>query len=139
MPLANSKSGAQPVSERMLALAELAPGQRVLDLASGIGEPAASAARVVGPAGQALATLARLLDSTSYQNVLARGFAVVRGPGGLITAPDQASAGLELDIEFARDQHLPAVAGGGGARRARAKAVKKPKRQAEVDPQGRLL
>ncbi|MEM7223899.1 MAG: class I SAM-dependent methyltransferase [Pseudomonadota bacterium] len=50
------QTGAQPVSQRMLELAELAPGQRVLDLASGIGEPAASAARVVGPEGSVVAT-----------------------------------------------------------------------------------
>ncbi len=50
------EAGAKPVCERMLALAELAPGDAVLDLASGIGEPAASAARVVGPGGRVVAT-----------------------------------------------------------------------------------
>ena len=50
------ETGAEPVSARMLALAELAPGERVLDLASGIGEPAASAAKVVGPEGRVVAT-----------------------------------------------------------------------------------
>jgi ubiquinone/menaquinone biosynthesis C-methylase UbiE len=39
------------VSERMLDLAELRPGMRVLDLASGRGEPALRAARRVGPQG----------------------------------------------------------------------------------------
>ena len=50
------EAGAKPVSAEMLALAELVPGERVLDLASGIGEPAASAARVVGPEGRVVAT-----------------------------------------------------------------------------------
>ena len=50
------ESGAQPVSDCLLTLAKLAPGNAVLDLASGIGEPAASAARVVGPSGRVLAT-----------------------------------------------------------------------------------
>lgn len=34
----------RPVSDRMLALCEIAPGQRILDLACGTGEPAISAA-----------------------------------------------------------------------------------------------
>ena len=41
-----------PVSERMVALARLATGQRVLDLASGRGEPALAAAKRVGPSGR---------------------------------------------------------------------------------------
>lgn len=43
------------VSERMLDLAELQPGQRLLDLASGRGEPAIRAASRVGPEGHVLA------------------------------------------------------------------------------------
>lgn len=43
-----------PVSERMLDLANLCPGMRVLDLASGCGEPAVRAARRVGPTGSVL-------------------------------------------------------------------------------------
>lgn len=42
------------VSERMLDLAGLRPGMRVLDLATGRGEPAIRAARRVGPAGAVL-------------------------------------------------------------------------------------
>lgn len=42
------------VSERMLDLAQVGPGQRVLDLATGAGEPALRAARRVGPAGRVL-------------------------------------------------------------------------------------
>ena len=41
-----------PVSERMLDLAELRPGMRVLDLATGRGEPALRAAARVGPRGR---------------------------------------------------------------------------------------
>lgn len=43
-----------PVSERMLDLAELRPGMRVLDLATGRGEPAVRAAHRVGPTGKVL-------------------------------------------------------------------------------------
>lgn len=40
-----------PVSERMLELAKLRPGMKVLDLATGRGEPAIRAAHKVGPNG----------------------------------------------------------------------------------------
>ena len=42
------------LSERMLDLAALRPGMRVLDLATGRGEPAVRAAHRVGPAGSVL-------------------------------------------------------------------------------------
>ena len=46
----------QPVSERMMELADIQPGQRVLDVATGGGEPALTAANRVGPSGHVLAT-----------------------------------------------------------------------------------
>ena len=45
-----------PVSERMLALARLRPGLRVLDVATGRGEPATRAAACVAPDGSVLGT-----------------------------------------------------------------------------------
>lgn len=45
-----------PVSERMLELARLRPGMRVLDVASGMGEPSLRAAQRVGPSGFVLGT-----------------------------------------------------------------------------------
>lgn len=50
------EEAAQGVSERLLALAGVGPGQRVLDLATGIGEPALLAVRRVGEAGTVVAT-----------------------------------------------------------------------------------
>lgn len=50
------ENGAQDVSKRMIELAEVKPGQRVLDIATGIGEPALLAASRVGPAGRVVAT-----------------------------------------------------------------------------------
>lgn len=47
---------AQGVSERLLALAGVVPGQRVLDLATGIGEPALLAARRIGTDGTVVAS-----------------------------------------------------------------------------------
>ena len=58
------ENGAQHVSDRMITLAAIAPGHRVLDIATGIGEPAVLAARCVGPAGRVVATdlSSRMLD-----------------------------------------------------------------------------
>jgi ubiquinone/menaquinone biosynthesis C-methylase UbiE len=50
------EDGAQHVSDRLVDLAEVAPGKRVLDIATGIGEPALSAAIRVGSAGRVVAT-----------------------------------------------------------------------------------
>jgi SAM-dependent methyltransferase len=46
---------AQPVSDRLVDLARIGPGMRVLDVATGSGEPAVTAARRVGPSGRVLA------------------------------------------------------------------------------------
>ena len=49
------EAAAGPLSQHMIDLASVAPGQRVLDIATGVGEPAAAAARRVGPGGSVLA------------------------------------------------------------------------------------
>ena len=48
--------GTDKVSRRLVELAEIKPGSRVLDIATGIGEPAITAANHVGNSGQVLAT-----------------------------------------------------------------------------------
>jgi len=45
-----------PATELMLDLAEVRPGQHVLDIAAGAGEPAITAAKRVAPSGRVLAT-----------------------------------------------------------------------------------
>jgi enediyne biosynthesis protein CalE5 len=45
-----------PVSKRLVALAGIEPGDRVLDVAAGAGEPSLTAAVVVGPEGSVVAT-----------------------------------------------------------------------------------
>src|SRR5262252_6782045 len=45
----------QVLNDHLIALAHIEPGQRVLDIATGIGEPAVTAARRVGPSGQVVA------------------------------------------------------------------------------------
>jgi len=47
--------GAQPLSDRLMELAHVAPGHKVLDVATGIGEPAMTAARKAGPGGSVVA------------------------------------------------------------------------------------
>jgi len=44
------------ISERLVELAGVRPGSRVLDVAAGYGEPALTAARVAGPDGRVVAT-----------------------------------------------------------------------------------
>ena len=83
--------------------------------------------------------LGRVLESTSYHNVLARGFAVVRGPDGLLTGPEGVAPGLALDIEFAQDRHLPAVAGTTGVKRKTPARETAARGSAKDDPQGSLL
>ena len=89
---------------------------------------------MTGDRRKLLDNLARILESTSYQNVLARGYAVVRGPEGLLRGPEDVPPGAPLDIEFARARHLPAVAG-----RAAPRRTPRSGRAAEDDPQGSLL
>jgi enediyne biosynthesis protein CalE5 len=49
------EQGAQPLSDRLMELAHIESGQRVLDVATGIGEPALTAARRIGVAGSVVA------------------------------------------------------------------------------------
>jgi SAM-dependent methyltransferase len=46
---------AQRVNDRLVELSNARPGQRVLDIATGSGEPALTAARAVGPSGHVVA------------------------------------------------------------------------------------
>jgi SAM-dependent methyltransferase len=50
------EKGAQHINERLVELAHIQPGHQVVDIASGLGEPAFTAARQVGPTGQVIGT-----------------------------------------------------------------------------------
>ncbi|MFQ5433170.1 MAG: class I SAM-dependent methyltransferase [Nitrospinota bacterium] len=50
------EQGAQVISDHMVDSAGIKPGDRVLDIATGIGEPAVTAARRVGESGSVMAT-----------------------------------------------------------------------------------
>jgi ubiquinone/menaquinone biosynthesis C-methylase UbiE len=67
------KAGAS-VSRKMLDLAHVGPGHRVLDIATGYGEPAMMAAHRVGPAGRVVAT-----DISTGMLEIARGRATLSG------------------------------------------------------------
>ena len=68
------RKGAAPVTERMLELAGITTGSRVLDIASGTGEPAISAAQRAGTTGQVIGT-----DLTEEMLAYARSKAAVAG------------------------------------------------------------
>ncbi len=88
-----------------------------------------------------LQTLGRVLESTSYRNVLKRGFAVVYGPAGPVTRAAGLAPGLALELEF-DDGKAPATALGGPApvkpRPAR-KAKPAKSISSNDEPQGTLL
>ncbi len=84
-----------------------------------------------------LEALGRVLESLSYQKVLERGFAVVHGPGGLITRAGQVSKGLAVELEFADGRARATGAGGSAA--PRGKGRRKPGVSSGDDPQGSLL
>jgi enediyne biosynthesis protein CalE5 len=75
------EKGAQKINDRLIELAKIKPGDKVLDLATGIGEPAVTIAKVVGSQGQVLA-----VDISDQMLAIARERA--------------ASLGLQVVIEF---------------------------------------
>ncbi len=70
--------GARPVAERLVELARVAPGCRVLDIATGTGEPAITAARRIGPGGHVLG-----IDQSAGMLEVARRRAAALGLGNV--------------------------------------------------------
>ena len=85
-----------------------------------------------------LKALNRVLESVSYRKVLARGYAVVRGPEGLVARAAAVAPGLALDIEFA-DGHITAEAAEARDSTKTAGRPKAAKKAPKDDPQGSLL
>ena len=85
------RKGAAPVSEWMLARAGITEGHQVLDIASGTGEPAISAARLVGDKGRVTGT-----DLVEEMLVFAREKAQ---QAGLANIEFNCSDGEALDFE----------------------------------------
>jgi exodeoxyribonuclease VII large subunit len=82
----------------------------------------------------------QLLAALSYQGVLARGFALVRGPDSHpLRAAAAVTVGMRLDIEF-HDGHVDAVAGNHHDAKPPADPVRpKPRRRPGGDGQGSLF
>lgn len=98
-------------------------------------------------AGARLQQAARVLESCSYRNVLARGFAVVRDQAGLpLTRAAAVASGQTVEIEF-HDARREAVMDGEGAipkakkpqKKSPKKTKKKPPSPSGDDGQGTLL
>jgi exodeoxyribonuclease VII large subunit len=69
--------------------------------------------RRIGDGRSKLDTLARLLDGVSYQQVLKRGFTLVRDQDGHpIVSPDKAKAGDRWSVLFQDDKAVPVIVAG---------------------------
>ena len=77
----------QPVSDRLVELAGIGPGSRVLDVAAGYGEPALTAARKAGPDGHVVAT-----DISAEMLAFGRERAAAAGVANLAFVESEASA-----------------------------------------------
>ncbi|MDP6517895.1 MAG: exodeoxyribonuclease VII large subunit [Alphaproteobacteria bacterium] len=125
---------------RLAALRPMSPARTVAVLAHRLGAAGDGLERAIGRAatdhGRRLETAGKLLDSFSYRNVLARGYAVVRGESGdLIKSAAATKPGGAVRIEFA-DDTVPAVVGAG----AKPAAPRKPRARApRNEDQGQLI
>ncbi|MDD3443904.1 MAG: exodeoxyribonuclease VII large subunit [Zavarzinia sp.] len=115
------------IGDRRRRLAEVAGGLRPQVLTGEIGQKQAMfeqwAARLapatlrrIDDGARSLAASAQMLESLSYQRVLARGYAVVRHEGQLTSSARGIRPGDSLEIEFA-DGKLGAVAAGDSPKR----------------------
>ncbi len=78
----------------------------------------------------------KLVRSLSYEDVLARGFAVVRtADGSVVRAGDSLASGDKVEIEFGRDDKVSAVVDGTAAPPKK----KKPVRKSKLADQGNLF
>jgi len=97
--------------------------------------------------GTELKSLAKLLESFSYRNVLKRGFTVVRNIDGVpLTTAVAATPGLDVMIEFQGDESRTATITGAAGLKPQTKPKKanpgkpkNPKKNNGDDPQGNLL
>jgi SAM-dependent methyltransferase len=104
------ESALEPVNATLVELADLQPGQQVLDRASGFDEPAASAARRVGPAGSVI-----VADAQAHGLPEAR-FDAALWRFGLALVPDLASTLKRLAALLAPGGRLAAAVWGPPAR-----------------------
>ncbi|HEX7032563.1 MAG TPA: class I SAM-dependent methyltransferase [Nitrososphaera sp.] len=85
------EESSQVVSDRLVELGEIRQGSRVLDVATGIGEPALTAARKVGPSGKVTA-----IDISPAMLAIARERAEQSGLSDIIEFQEADAESLEL-------------------------------------------
>jgi ubiquinone/menaquinone biosynthesis C-methylase UbiE len=90
------ENGAQKVSDRLIELANVESGDKVLDVATGIGEPAISAAKIVGKSGHVTAT-----DISSEMLAIAEERAKSTGLHDVIEFKQSDAESLELETNQA--------------------------------------
>lgn len=91
------ESGASPVTEAMMAMAAPVPGERVLDVACGIGEPALTVAGLVAPSGHVVATdIAPEMIALGRERAAAAGIANVEFQATDTEQLDVPAAGFDL-------------------------------------------
>ena len=93
---------AQKVNERLVELAEIKQGDRVIDIATGIGEPAITAAKKVGVEGYVLAT-----DISPQMLAIAKERTVSLGLQNIVEFKE---VDAEKMLELQQQQQLPAFA-----------------------------
>ncbi|HYX56504.1 MAG TPA: methyltransferase domain-containing protein [Nitrososphaeraceae archaeon] len=97
---------AQKVNERLVELAEIKQGDRVIDIATGIGEPAITAAKKVGVEGYVLAT-----DISPQMLAIAKERTVSLGLQNIVEFKEvDAEKILDLQQQQQQQQPLPAFA-----------------------------
>ena len=95
---------AQKVNERLVELAEIKQGDRVIDIATGIGEPAITAAKKVGVEGYVLAT-----DISPQMLAIAKERTVSLGLQNIVEFKE-VDAEKILDLQQQQQQPLPSFA-----------------------------
>ena len=94
------ENGAYKMSDRLIEMAKIKPGDKVLDIATGIGEPAITVAKRVGTSGHVLAT-----DISSQMLSIARNRAIAEHLEGIIDFKEGDAATIDLP-EFCFDAAL---------------------------------
>jgi SAM-dependent methyltransferase len=89
--------GAQKFSDKIIQLAEIQPGDKVLDIATGMGEPAVTAAKIVMPNGKVVTT-----DISPKMREFARTRATPLGLNGIMEFRESDGEKIDLPEQTAK-------------------------------------
>ncbi|WP_108783805.1 exodeoxyribonuclease VII large subunit [Pontivivens insulae] len=115
----------------LLARQTVQPGRELNQLSHRLSH---AAARLLPERSRQLSALGRTLETLSYRNTLARGYAVIRAEDGLVTRQDQLSPGQAVSIVLS-DGDVGATINGGPA----AKPKRPPRKSTPKPEQGSLF